>query len=231
VRKTQGTAAPTAWKGAPGAKFLLLEPQDEVAQRAIDKVRTALEGELTRFNAVSGQPQLDLNLIKQFVTRLIEDPAQRTIISALYMFVLEFADRVRELNLRRGSAGGSNEPFTLHLFTGGLLLESLLKHYYPRNDSGVENRQLGNVFYTTQFQADFSLVGPPPSSAYTLREIHQAIAGANTVDVAFGTSAKLRNTTGHNLVWDDVFSDAPIYTDLFRQVMNAILFVVSVKCR
>jgi hypothetical protein len=201
VRKTQGTVDPNAWKGAPGAKFLLLEPQAEVAQRAIDRVRTALNRELARFNGVSGQSPLDLDNIKQFVTRLIEDSAQRTIISALYMFVLEFEDRVRELDLRRGTAGGSNEPFTIHLFTGGLLLESLLKHYYPRNDAGGENRQLGNVFHTAQFRTDFNLGAPPPSSAGTLKEIHSAIVGANTIDVAFGTAAKLRNTTGHNLVW------------------------------
>ncbi len=231
VRKCQGTADPTAWKGAPGAKFLLVEPSQEVAQRAIDDIRDALGREITRFNAVSGQPQLDIATIRLFVTRLIEDSQKRTIISALYVFVLEFADQVQELELRRGSAGGSNEPFTVHLLTGGLLFESLLKHYYPRDDAGFQNRQLGNIFHTTSFQRDFNLTGAPPSSATTLKEIHDAIAGANTTEIAFGTAAKLRNTTGHNLVWDDVFSDARIYTDLFHQVMSAILYVVSAKGR
>ncbi len=231
VRKTQGTTDADAWKGAPGARFLLLEPQDEVAQRAINAIRAALDREMGRFNFVSGRPELDLGSIRHFVTRLIEDPKQRTIISALYVFVLEFAERVRELDLRRGSAGGSNEPFTVHLFTGGLLFESLLKHYYPVNDAGSENRQLGNVFNTTAFQRDFNLGGPPPGSAATLREIHGAVAGANTIEVAFGTAAKLRNTTGHNLVWDDVFLDSGIYVELFHQIINAILFVVGVKGR
>lgn len=231
VRKTQSTADPDAWKRAPGAKFLLLEPQDEVAQRAINEVRAALDREIVRFNDVSDKPALDLDIIRQYVTGLITDPKLRTIVSALYVFALEFADRVRELDLRRGSTGGSNEPFTVHLFKGGLLLESLLKHYYPRNDAGSENRTLGEVFRTTAFQQNFTPGGPPPSSAATLRKIHDAIAGVDAVVAAFGTSAKLRNTTGHNLVWDDVFSDAQIYTDLFNQVMNAVLFVVSVKGR
>jgi hypothetical protein len=231
VRKTEGSADPTAWKNAPGAKFLLIEPNDQVARRAIENVRISLDRELTRFNGVSQKPPLDLEITKRFVRTFIDDPSQRTIISALYIFVLEFADRVQELELRRGSSGGSNEPFTIHLFKGGLLLESLLKHYYPRNDKGDPNRQLGSVFRTTTFQRDFNFQGPPDSSANTLKEIHDAISGTNSIEDAFGTAAKLRNTTGHNLVWDDVFSNALIYVDLFRQVVNAVLYVVDAKGR
>jgi hypothetical protein len=208
-----------------------LEPQDQVAQRAINQVRGALAKEIARFNGMSGRPQLNLGSIVQFVTRLIEDPQQRTIVSALYVFVLEFADRVRELDLRRGSIGGANGPFTIHLFTGGLLFESLLKRYYPLNDAGKPNRQLGDVFHTTAFLKDFDLNMSPPSSASTLREIHGGLAGANSIEVAFGTAAKPRNTAGHNLVWDDVFSDSQIYIHLVNQVMNAVLFIVSVKGR
>ena len=231
VRKCQGTAEPTAWKGDPGMKFLLLEDTHEVAQRVISDVRAALNRELTRFNAVSGLINLDLDTIRVFVRRLIEDPRQRSIVSALYIFALEFADRAQELDLRRGSTGGSSQPFTVHLFTGGLLFESLLKHYYPSNDTGGPNRQIGNVFHTTSFQTDFRLANVPTSSAITLAEIYNAIGGANTVDVAFATVANSRNTTGHNLVWDDVFSDHLTYTDLFHQVMNAILYIISVKGR
>jgi hypothetical protein len=231
VRKTKNTAESTAWKKAPGAAFLLLEPKFQVAKRAIESVRAALDREVTRFNGMSGKPPLDIQTIQQFVTRLIADPSQRTIISALYVFVMEFSDRVQELELRRGSEGGSNEPFTVHLFTGGLLLESLLKHYYPNNDNGDPNRVLGSVFRTATFQRDFALGAPPASSADTLNDIHRAIGSTSPIEDAFSTAAKLRNTTGHNLVWDDVFSDAQIYTDLFRQIMNALLYVVDAKGR
>jgi hypothetical protein len=53
-------------------------------------------------------------------------PKQRTVISALYIFVTECLEMVDKLALRMGSSGGSNEAFTVHLFTGGLLLESLI---------------------------------------------------------------------------------------------------------
>jgi len=106
-----------------------------------------------------------------------------------------------------------------------------LKHYYPISDNGQKNKQLGRVYHTTSFQTDCGLAGAPETSADTLQEIHDAIAGSNTVQTAFSTTGKLRNTTGHNLVWDDVFSDPRSYTNLFQQIMNAILFVVSIKGR
>jgi hypothetical protein len=69
----------------------------------------------------------------------------------------------------------------------------------------------------------------PSIRAKTLREIYDGIGGLNTPLVAFMTAGKLRNTTGHNLVWDDVFSEPEIFVELFHQVMNAILYVVDVK--
>src|SRR5579863_9517362 len=108
---------------------------------------------------------MDIGTIRQFVTSLLGDSSKRTIISALYVFLLEFSDRVRELDLRRGSVGGSNEPFTIHLFTGGLLFESLLKHFYPIDDAGHQNRQLSSIFRTMAFQREFGLTAPPATSA------------------------------------------------------------------
>jgi len=178
IRKTELTADPESWKNQPGTKFLLLAGgQPHVAQRSINRVQLALQQELARFNGISGQPAVTPDIIRQFVTRLIEDLSKRTIVSALYVFLLESFDRKRELELRQGSSGGSNQPFTLHLFTGGLLLESLLKHYYPISDNGQKNKQLGRVYHTTSFQTDFGLAGAPETSADTLQEIHDAIAG------------------------------------------------------
>jgi len=221
---------PAGWQGNPGARFLLLDPQDQGAARTVLGVRLILERELQRFNYISNLPNLEVDgSWGKFVRRLLADSPQRTIISALYVFVLEFDDRVRELKLREGSAGGSNQPFTVHLFTGGLLFESLLKHCYPTNDTGGRNHTLGDVLRTPRFLQDFSLANVPPGSAQTLKEIHDAIQGGSDVETAFATAAKLRNTTGHNLVWDDVFATHQNYVDLFQQVMNALLFVIARK--
>jgi hypothetical protein len=78
-----------------------------------------------------------------------------------------------------------------------------------------------------EFRNDF---GPNCSvniSADTLAEIHAAIKGSSSIETAFEITGKLRNTTGHNLVWDDIFDVPKNYVDLFEQEMNAILYVVS----
>ena len=165
---------------------------------------------------------------RTFVRTLLTDPSQRTIVSALYVFVLEFGDRLLELELREGSAGGSNQPFTVHLFTGGLLFESLLKRCYPKNGN-TNNSTLEDVLKTSHFLQDFSLTSVPQSSARTLQAIYDAIHGRGNIENAFSTAAKLRNTTGHNLVWDDIFATPQKYVDLFEQVMDAILFVIAKK--
>lgn len=191
VRKTASSADTSAWKTAPGAKFLLLEPSDHVARRAVERIRTSLESQVTRFNGVSLRPALDLEFIRRFVAMFVECPSQRAVIAALYILVLEFSDRVQELEVRQGSPGGSSQPFTVHLFTGGLLFESLLKYFYPLNDAGHPNIQIRTIFRnTTAFSRDFNLAQPPDTSANALREIHSAICGSNTIDIAFSTTAK-----------------------------------------
>ena len=221
---------PDGWKSQPGARFLLLDVADQTADRTISEVRTILQRELTRFNSISNLKPLDIDSSwRDFVRNLLVDPSQRTIISALYVFMLEFGDRHSELSLRQGSTGGSNQPFTVHLFTGGLLFESLLKRCYPTNDKGERNRTLSGILKTQQFLQDFNLQQPPDGSAESLDEIYNAIQGSVTIRTAFSTAAKLRNTTGHNLVWDNIFSAPPTYVELFNQLVNALFSVIALK--
>jgi hypothetical protein len=219
---------PPTWINNPGPRFLLLDPTNQAAARTVGAVRQLLVQELTRFNRISGQPPLDIDVSWQrFVQNLLTDPKLRTIISAFYVFLLEFDERFRELSLREGSSGGSNQPFTVHLFTGGLLFESLLKQSYPFDDQGQPNTTLGAVLHTRSFLRDFRFAEAPSSTAQSLAEIHSGLQGNSSIQTAFATAAKLRNTTGHNLVWDDIFSTPRQYVELFEQVMNALLFVVS----
>ena len=65
-------------------------------------------------------------------------------------------------------------------------------------------------------------------SANSLADIHAAIKDSS-IETAFSTTGKLRNTTGHNLVWDDIFDTPKNYVTFFEQEMNAILHVISQK--
>jgi hypothetical protein len=219
------------WINNPGARVLILDPDPANAwfKRTVDDVQRLLERELMRFNLISNRPCLDLRSWQGFVRKLIADSTKRTIVSAFNVFLLESEDHGRQLRLREGCTGGSNQPFTVHLFTGGLIFESLLKHCYPRNERGEKNRKLESVWHLDEFLHDFSLIHRPPASAESLAEIYGAIQGSTSLETAFSIAAKLRNTTGHDLVWDNIFATPDKYIELFQQLMNAILHVISRK--
>src|ERR1039458_169122 len=98
--------------------------------RTEDEVKELLQQQLDRFNKISGRPALTIDSWRSFTRQFLvdSDATQRSIISALYVFLLEFRDHEQELLLREGSTAGSNQPFTVHLLAGGLIFESLLKH-------------------------------------------------------------------------------------------------------
>lgn len=82
----------------------------------------------------------------------------------------------------------------------------------------------GNVL-NSGFVSDFCVID---TSARSLAEI-VAASGADDLKTAFDTTAKLRNTTGHNLVWDDIFGNPDVFIKLYRQVVNAIFYVIVKK--
>lgn len=221
--------APNDWLDKPGSAFLTLKTPDiQVARRTIENTHKLLQQELNRFNAISKLPPFDVeSFVNRFVRVLVleQDVTRRTIVSAFYVFLLEFYDRYSEL-LLRSTRGGSIQPFIIHLFKGGLVFESLLKHLYPTMDDGTPCRTLGNIFKTTSFQNDFNIT--VQTSSNSLQDIVNGIQG-DSIESAFTTTSKLRNTTGHNLVWDDIFNNPNHFKALFIQEMNAMLYIISVK--
>lgn len=212
------------WVNLPGAQFLKLSAQPHVAERIISKIRKLLEEEINRFNQISGLSPITLeDFINKFVSVLIQDSHTRTIISAFYIFLLETTERLIELELR-STEGSSLGPIISHLFGGGLIFESLLKNRYPNKDDGNPVKVLGNVFYTNAFKNDFGQ--GVQTSAESLQEILDAI-NDNSFITAFTTTARLRNTTGHNLVWDNIFNTSVNYETLYHQIINALFYVIE----
>lgn len=223
IRQTPG-----GWLDLPAGSFLTLQSQEfEVARRTIAAIRKRLNEQIERFNSLSGLEPITLQrFIDEFVRVLVQDVAERTIVSALYVYLLEFDERYEELRLR-STEGGSIAPFIVHLFRGALIFESLLRLLYPRRDDGSMAKTLGHVFHNTVFRHEF--VSGVRTSADSLQDIITGITG-DSMRSAFTTTAKLRNTTGHSLVWDDeVFEDPDQYKQLFHQEINALLYLVSVK--
>lgn len=218
--------SPHAWIYEPASSFLTLNSASQVSQLTIESIRKRLEEQLQRFSHISGLPPLSLEqFIEQFVKVLIRDVSKRTIISALYVYLLEYEERHQELRLR-SIEGGSIGPVVKHLFTGGVIFESLLKPFYPVQDNGKPVETLGDVFKSSAFINDFG--AGFTTSARSLQSILDAVSD-NLCPTAFRTTAKLRNTTGHNLIWDDVFANPQQYSILFHQEVNALLYLISAK--
>ena len=218
---------PNGWLNNPASQFLTLNHQgNQAAIRITEHLKDKISAELSRFNGVSRQSPISVeNFVNKFVKVLVTQKENHSIITAFYSFILEFEDREKEL-LLRSIGGGSIEPTLTYLFKGGLIFESLLKYLYPRKDDGSDCKTLGNVFNTSGFKSD--LITGIQTSADTLQEIVRAIIG-NDLQTAFNTTSKLRNTTGHNLVWDDVFNNPDNLKKLYEQQVNAILYLIQKK--
>jgi hypothetical protein len=220
--------SPGEWITQPAASFLTLNSTLQVSALTIDSIRRRLNEQLERFNRISGLPTLNLDqFVDRFVRVLVRDTPKRTIISAFYVYLLEHGDRLQELKMS-SIAGGSIEPVVMHLFTGGVIFESLLKHCYPTKDNGTPAGTLGDVFATSAFARDF--VAGLRTRANSIQDILDAV-GDDSLATAFSTTARLRNTTGHNLVWDDVIANAEKYRLLFHQEVNALLYLIATKFR
>ena len=213
---------PAGWSERPGGQFLRLNPDPwHAGNRTIGLLRKRFANEFDRFKGATGVSLRLEEFLERFSAPLLETPSSRTILSALYVFILE-ADEVNEQLMLRSSAGGSTGPALSLLFRGGVLFESLLKHLYRGHQT------LRCVLNSAALQADFP--GEYGTHAKSLAEI---LAGVNddTLETAFSTTAKLRNTTGHNLVRDDVFGDREVFNCLVHQQCNALLYVIERKFR
>ena len=124
-------------------------------------------------------------------------------------------------------APGNTQPFSDRPFERFSDYEEMLLRLRDADQVKFERMHKGTAFYLMSWLA-LDLRNYEKGLFY----IDSAIS--EDVRKTQGTAdphAKLRNTTGHNLVWDDVFADARIYADLSHQVMNAIFFVISTKGR
>lgn len=213
------------WIGQPAALFLKLQEGNlKVGKRAIDQIKKILNDHLDRFNKLSGLKPIRIEeFVEKFVSPFIEEQSTRTIISAFYAFLMESSERMLELKLK-SIQGSSIGPIITTLFSGGLIFESLLKCIYPKNDEGKASKQVGEIFKIKAFNNDFG--SGMKTSADNLKEILEDI-NDDSLTTAFCTTAKLRNTTGHNLIWDNIFDDPSHYEKLSDQIVNAVLFFIE----
>jgi hypothetical protein len=219
----------------PGGDLWKLNPVG-VASRTIRVIKDTFEKKLNEFYSRTSVSIKVEDLVNLFVIPVIHFNAKnRSMISALYSYVLEVDDLYKTLNIK-GSNPSSIEPLIASLFKGGLIFETVLKiaadmngWLITRGNKGVGSppSTVGSFGFCDDFLTLFSLtVSDFDASADNLPSILQ-IATDDTVKTSFNVCAQLRNTAGHDLRHEDIFQNADTYKRLVDEQLNAMLFVVK----
>ena len=144
-------------------------------------------------------PDLTMNDLRSDFLYKATQPASRrlrSVATALLSFLLESS--LRKVQLDNVLNPSSFEPFILHLFKGGLLLESLIK-LNPKNPPAAKTLRpaLNHVSGNLGISSGLAI------SADELQDvIDQASVATWTIENAFQISGRVRNTTGHSLGWE-----------------------------
>jgi hypothetical protein len=218
------------WKNGVASQFYTLESKNDFSKRTTDKIEELLTVQLGRYSSLNYVSKtIDKNdFVKNFVRVILNDGdvTKRSLISALYVFILEYNVLEKLLNIRTAHSG-STLPFLTHLFSGGAIFESLLKEIYPSTKKG----SLSTVLGSRLVKGDFGLQSIQIDySANSLNDILSTNRNNLIGHLrSFTVVSQLRNTTGHNLVWDDIFDSPTHYTALFEYEIDAIFYVITTK--
>ena len=186
----------------PAILFLMLrgDHPSQAAKDLVEMSQTLIEGYIATYLKYEGRdqeaPSLSLaDFRTHFLARAIgpESRRLRSVATALISFMLEAAYRKAQLdNIPSPTAF---DPFILHMFKGGLILESLIKLNPAKTPKGA---------LLSQVLPDVSsLLGIPSGLNISARElqdvIRQAASAIWTIENAFQIACRTRNTTGHSL--------------------------------
>ena len=219
------------WKSTPIGNMLRLNIDNSVFRfdrRLINQIQSLIN----TFNKNYSVPIKQEQFVSSFVIPLAEDSRNRSIVTSLYSFILEFYDR-KEMLLLRSVKGGTIEPFLMHLLKGTVIFESLIKEIAQKKswvmDSGNENgkfiKTLGNLNYCSTFTSKYCKL----DSNKTVNDLQDILNLIQLFDIhtAINTVYLLRNKVAHDLRWNDVFNDVTNYEKLFQQIINAIFIVIQ----
>lgn len=165
--------------------------------------------------------------IDSFRNKFIEDMLYsgsdgRSLLTALFTFVLEYKEKSKQIYLR-SDTGGSIQPFLDHLFDGARILESILEK------KGGKGSTLEHKIKSI---SAIEITGSVLKGGKTLKGAERyylslSQSGSNFQDCNFACSYIIRNTTGHSLLWPDQFLSGESYSLLFNCLINAIFWAIE----
>lgn len=214
----------------PALLFMRLEDKDQqvLASKIILDIIQVVQHLIGNYCARPGHIPINLDEVRtHFLKPLIASPDahKRSLITAFISFIAEWRYRARQIGLVEG---GSREPFFLHLFRGCLLFESLLKESGRRTTSGLP--VLSRMLRLYENELGIVAASIDQSSTDIDRKIRAAtsnMAMQQTIEI----TNQLRNTFGHNIVWEVPALNAGSYNILVENIASACLHTVSTLYR
>ncbi len=205
-----------------------------------DKVKKIIE-DFNSNNKETYQIDIETDFVGKFIYEILKT-GNTAVATALYSFIMEKSD-IDDMIKLKSDNGGTIEPMILHLLKGSVLFESLVKiEYYDKAKQDLINEEarkkgispinvdadkfyvtLSNIFFNNDFKSKMGYTNNIKSNASDINEIIVTINKFSIVD-SFTCTAKLRNTSAHNLCWDSRFISN--YSGLYNHIIYSILYYI-----
>ena len=221
---------PKNWFTTPGTNALLLNiEQSGPLSRVVRELKVKLQNEIVRFNLDTKSSLAIDNVVKNLLVDLAAKKNSKntsSILTTLYTFIYE-SDDMRQM-IKLGNSSGSLEALLSHLFKGGLIFESLLKHLYLDQKAKPNKRYttLSDILKMKQVKRDFKIKGRMNISAESEEEL-LGTDNNNSLKFSFETTGKIRNFTGHDLSREYKLNNVDSYDQLFKHIVNSIFFIIK----
>ena len=162
-------------------------------------------------------PRLRLRFLRPALSK--NKPGWRTLAATFISFFIEWEFRNELFDLR--PAGGTFEPFYLHLIKGCVLFEGLLKENPKKKAAGGT---LEEILQELQPELGIAL---PSNFTGAFQEILSDLPQAeDRIETAILFAGRVRHAAGHRLSWEEPLSREQ-YGKLFEMVAAACLYAVA----
>jgi len=201
-------------------KFFLLTDEKDVTIH--QELKTLVSNTLVEYNKNKGSNITILDFRAKFISDLLySENKKRSLLSAFYVFLLQYHDIKNQL-IHRSKEGGSIQPFLNHLFDGARILESLLE---LKDAKG--NNLRNKISNKLNGQIDISILRSSQRLSDATRIYKDLInQGKSFQECNYATSYIIRNTTAHSLLWLDEFTDES-YTILYNCLINSLIWTID----
>lgn len=205
----------------------------QAAKKLVELAETRMNELIDTYNSYQGRmsslPEISTEYLRSkfFLEALKPHNSKwRSLTTALISYVLEYDLRVIQRDLVIDPS--SKEPFILHLFKGGLLLESLIT-LNPNNTPPTCCKTL--KYKMKHVHKDLGIPKKLNISTDELQEVIDILSSAETtIEKSFQIAGKVRNTTGHSLGWEVSISQDE-YRGLFERIGVSCLHTISALYR